>query len=148
LVEKLAKESKLVCVLPDDPKKDWFRKINAKYIEIVMERRGMNPLSDYKLFKRYREILRQEKPDAVLTYTIKPNIYGGIAAEREGIAYIANITGLGTGVLQKNLLSKVISSLYKKALKKATCTFFQNKDNMKFFLEKKMTSTKYKLITG
>lgn len=148
LVEKLAKESELVCVLPDDPKKDWFRKINAKYIEIVMDRRGMNPLSDYKLFKTYREILRQEKPDVILTYTIKPNIYGGIAAAREGIPYIANITGLGTGILQKNLLSKAISFLYKKALKKATCTFFQNEENMKFFLEKKMVSGKYRQIPG
>lgn len=148
LVEKLAEESELVCVLPDDPKKDWFRKINAKYIEIVMDRRGMNPLSDYKLFRTYREILRQEKPNVVLTYTIKPNIYGGIAAAREEIPYIANITGLGTGILQKNLLSKAISFLYKKALKKATCTFFQNKENMKFFLERKMVSGKYRLIPG
>lgn len=148
LVEKLAKESELVCVLPDDPKKDWFRKINAKYVEIVMNRRGMNPLSDYKLFKRYREILRQEKPDVVLTYTIKPNIYGGIAAAREGIPYIANITGLGTGILQKNLLSEAISFLYKKALIKATCTFFQNEENMKFFLERKMVSGKYRLVPG
>ncbi len=148
LVEKLAEESELVCVLPDDPRKDWFRKINAKYIEIVMDRRGMNPLSDYKLFRTYREILRQEKPNVVLTYTIKPNIYGGIAASKERIPYIANITGLGTGILQKNLLSKAISFLYRKALKKATCTFFQNKENMEFFLERKMVSGKYRLIPG
>lgn len=148
LVEKLAIESELVCVLPDDSKKDWFRKINANYIEIVMDKRGMNPLSDYRLFRTYLKILRPEKPDVVLTNTIKPNIYGGIAAEREGIAYIANITGLGIGILQKNLLSKGISFLYKKALKKAIRTIFQNKENMRFSLEKKMTSTKYKLITG
>lgn len=149
LVEKLAKENELVCALPDDSRrKAWFDKIGCRFIEVPVDRRGMNPLSDYKLFKTYRKIICQEKPNLVLTYTIKPNIYGGIAAAREGIPYISNITGLGTGILQKNLLSKAISFLYKKALKKATCTFFQNEENMKFFLEKKMVSGKYRLIPG
>lgn len=148
LVERLARENELICALPDDQKKSWFAEIGCKYIEVSMDNRGTNPSNDLRLFRTYRRIIRHEKPNVVLTYTIKPNIYGGIAAAREGIPYIANITGLGTGILQKNLLSKAISFLYKKALKKATCTFFQNKENMKFFLEKKMVSGKYRLIPG
>jgi len=148
LVERLAREDELICALPDDTKKNWFAEIGCKYIEVSMDNRGTNPANDVRLFRAYRRIIRQEKPSVLLTFTIKPNIYGGIAAAREGIPYIANITGLGTGILQKNLLSKAISFLYKKALKKAACTFFQNEDNMKFFLERKMVSGKYRLIPG
>ena len=70
------------------------RVLSNKYLE----RRGMNPLQDLKLIRYYIWLLGKIKPDVVLTYTIKPNIYGGIAAGIKKIPFIANITGLGTAV--------------------------------------------------
>jgi len=80
LVERLAKEYELVCVLPDDQKKNWFGEIGCKYIEVSTDRRGTNPITDYKLCETYLGIISKEKPDVVLTYTVKPNTYGGLAA--------------------------------------------------------------------
>ena len=82
LVEKLASENELICALPDDPRKGWFDQIGCKYIEVPTDRRGTNPITDYKLYRTYLGIVRKEKPDVVLTYTVKPNIYGGLAASR------------------------------------------------------------------
>ena len=148
LVEKLASENELICALPDDPGKGWFDEIGCRFIEVPTDRRGTNPLSDYKLYKTYRRLIREVKPDVVLTYTIKPNIYGGIASAREGIPCIANITGLGTGILNKAVLKRLITSLYRRALRKAVCVFFQNTENQRFFIDEKIVKGKNRLIPG
>ncbi|WP_367362425.1 glycosyltransferase [Mesotoga sp.] len=86
LVEKLASENELICALPDDPRKGRFDEIGCKYIEVPTDRRGTNPITDYKLYRTYLGIVRKEKPDVVLTYTVKPNIYGGLATSGAGCA--------------------------------------------------------------
>lgn len=67
-------------------------------IELPVDRRGMNPIHDSKLFRQYRAMLKEVKPDLVLTYTIKPNIYGGLACRMAHIPYAVNITGLGSAI--------------------------------------------------
>lgn len=148
LVEKLASENELICALPYDPRKSWFDQIGCKYIEVPTDRRGTNPITDYKLYRTYLGIVRKEKPDVVLTYTVKPNIYGGLAANREGVPCIANITGLGTGILRKTVLRRVIINLYRRALRKAACVFFQNAENQRFFLDENIVTGKNRLIPG
>ncbi len=94
-------------------------------------------------------MMRRIKPDVVLTYTIKPNVYGGIACWITKNKYITNITGLGTSVENKGFMQKKLSlTLYKIGLKKASCIFFQNKPNQQFFMDKNIIESKTRLIPG
>ncbi len=104
--------------------------------ETVMERRGMNPAKDFKLFRFYLRLLKEVGPAAVLTYTIKPNIYGGMACRLKKVPYLVNITGLGTTLEHEGPLQKMIVLMYRVSLQAAGCIFFQNRYNRDFMLEK------------
>jgi len=88
------------------------------------------------------------RPDVVLTYTIKPNIYGGIACRLFKAPYIANITGLGTAVENKGMLQKIAIILYRIAFKDIKCVFFQNEENRRFFIDNNIAVGKDRLIPG
>ena len=100
-----------------------------------VDRRGINPVKDLGLLVRYWKLLRQEKPDLVITYTIKPNIYGGLVSRMLRIPYAVNITGLGTAFQNPGLLRSLVTFLYKIALKKAKVVFFENAGNRQVFLD-------------
>lgn len=106
-----------------------LRKLGFHYINTDISRRGMNPVQDLVLLRKYRKILREVKPDLVITYTIKPNIYGGIACRMAHIPYAVNITGLGSAIENGGLLKKLVLSLYRPALKRAQVIFFENSGN-------------------
>ena len=129
LIEVLTKENNVSIALPYG---DLVEPLKEKctFFDTPMDRRGMNPLKDIKLFMQYRRLLRSEKPDLVITYTIKPNIYGGIASRMRKIPYAVNITGLGTAFQKKGIMLTVVKVLYKLALKKAKVVFFENVENM------------------
>lgn len=99
------------------------------FFDTPMERRGMNPVRDAKLFAAYRRIFREVKPEKVICYTIKPNIYGGFAARLAGIPYAVNITGLGTAFESGGLLKKMVTAMYRLSCKKAKTVFFENAEN-------------------
>lgn len=113
-----------------------------------ISRRGMNPIEDLKLLNYYLILLTREKPSVVLSYTIKPNIYGGIACSIKGIPYVVNITGLGSAVENPGLLQTLTVNLYKVAMWKASCIFFQNEGNRAFFVEKNIRKDIHRLIPG
>ena len=118
-------------------------------VEITeISRRGINPIEDLRLLNHYLNLLNKEKPDVVLTYTIKPNIYGGLACAIKSIPYIVNITGLGTAVERSGILQKITVNLYKLAMRKANCIFFQNKGNRTFFVKKNIRNDIHRLIPG
>ncbi len=148
LIEELLRENEVSICLPNGEFVPMLKELGCKYIQMEFERRGKNPLDELKMVGRYRNVIRQEKPDIVLTYTIKPNIYGGIACQREKIPYFPNVTGLGTELQSGGLMQKVLLALYKKGLKKAACVFFQNSTNKSFFEEKGVLCTKSHLIPG
>ena len=125
-----------------------LQSMGCVFFRTDFDRRGMNPLSDFKLFYTYYRIIKETKPDVVLTYTIKPNIYGGMICGIKKIPYIVNITGLGTAIENKGLVSKLLLVLYKLSLKKAKCVYFQNKKNQKFFLNERVCFENIKLIPG
>jgi len=125
-----------------------FRTMGASVNPFEMERRSMNPFKDLKVLKYYKKLLKQVNPDLVLTYTIKPNIYGGWACQSQHVPYIANITGLGTTIQNGGLFSKLTTSLYKKGLKKASCVFFQNTTNRDILMKKGVVSGKTRVIPG
>ena len=103
--------------------------LGCRFIDTQIDRRGMNPLHDSKLFLQYRAMLKEVKPDLVLTYTIKPNIYGGLACRMAHIPYAVNITGLGSAIENGGWLKKFVLALYKPALKDAKVVFFENVGN-------------------
>jgi len=122
---------------PDnDRKADYFVNIGCKMHYMPFNRRGTNPLKDLKLVWDYVSLIRKVKPVAVLTYTIKPNVYGGLAAAWCGVPQIANVTGLGDAVENPGLLQKITIALYKMGLRKANTIFFQNSTNRSICIEK------------
>lgn len=111
--------------------------LGARVIETKLERRSVNPLGELKLISFYRNLIRKERPDLVITYSIKPNIYGGLAAAGEKIPYAANVQGMGTA-FEKNGLKEVAAFLYRKALKRARIVFFENSHDARFFVRNRI----------
>ncbi|MEQ8239802.1 MAG: glycosyltransferase family 4 protein [Cyclobacteriaceae bacterium] len=125
-------------VLAIGPRDEYSQKLEdlgCQYFELPMSGSGMNPLKDLILLYQHWNLLRKIRPDVVLTYTIKPNIYGSIASGWLGIPCICNVSGLGTVFLWKGWVKKVASALYTYAFKKNSWVFFQNEDDRIQFLE-------------
>ncbi|MGV8148989.1 MAG: glycosyltransferase family 4 protein [Alkaliphilus sp.] len=148
LIEELLKGNEVYISLPDGEFASQLLDLGCQFIDIKISRRGTNPITDFNLMMRYKSILKQVKPDVVLTYTIKPNVYGGIACRITKTPYITNITGLGTAVENGGLLQKLTLLLYRVGLKKASCVFFQNESNEQFFMDKRIVKSKSRLIPG
>lgn len=147
LVEKLVMENELFVSLPYGEFKPKLEEIGCNLINTPISRRGTNPITDLKLLTNYIKIIRNIKPDLVLTYTIKPNVYGGLACRINNTPLLANITGLGSALENGGLLQKITLLLYKVSLKRSSCVFFQNKEN-KDFLLKKISVSNYRLLPG
>ena len=149
LVEELLKENEVYICLPNGQyvaeMVDW----GCKFVECdLLDRHGTNPVKELKLISYYKKVLKEIKPDIVFTYTIKPNVYGGMTCASLNIPYIVNITGLGTAVENARLMQKVTLTLYKLGLKKAQKVFFQNTTNRDFMLEKGVLKGAYDLLPG
>ncbi|EIT83971.1 glycosyltransferase [Fictibacillus macauensis ZFHKF-1] len=148
LVENLTNNHEVIISMPDGKFTDFFAGIGCKVINTHLNNRGTNPLEDFKLYKEYRKIIKYYSPEVVLTYTIKPNIFGGFASRFNNVPYIANITGLGSAVENKGPLKILTTNLYKFALKKAKKVFFQNESNLEFFLSNKIVNGNTSLLPG
>lgn len=147
--ELLVRNYKVYISLPND--NEYVPKLiemGCKFIETNIDRRGTNPINDIKLFLQYKKIIKNIKPNVVLTYTIKPNIYGGLACRISKVPYLPNITGLGSAVENGGALQKFTLFLYKISLKNASCVFFQNKENKQYFIDKNIVVDNYRLIPG
>lgn len=129
LIAELKVRASVAVAAPHNDRWDELSRLADRVIELPVDRRGMNPLRDGQLFVRYCAILKEIKPDLVLTYTIKPNIYGGLACRMEHIPYAVNITGLGSAIENGGWLKKLVLALYKPALKNAKTVFFENAGN-------------------
>ena len=133
LVLRLLDKYRVVASLPDTVRTAELAEEGVEIVETSINRRGVNPIEDLKLMKAYRKLLAEIKPDLVLTYTIKPNIYGGYCCGQKKIPYITTITGLGSTFQKPGLLRTMITIMYKAGLKKASCVFFQNSENLEIF---------------
>ena len=128
----------ITIALPNGSMIPSLEQMGCHFVPISLDRRGINPARDLSLFIQYLSLLRRESPDLVITYTIKPNIYGGIACRLTRIPYTANITGLGTAFQKKGLLRSLVSTMYRIALRRAKVIFFENKENESVFLEQRL----------
>lgn len=126
-----------------------IEKWGCKLIRIPMQRRGMNPLKDFSLLKAYYKTLKVENPDLVITYTIKPNIYGGLVSRLLKIQYVVNITGLGTAFQGDGILKHLVIKMYKIALKHVKIVFFENVENRNTIVNYKIVPIeKTKVLSG
>ena len=108
--------------------------LGVKVIITKINRRGINPIEDMALLVKYLRIALTIKPDLIITYTIKPNIYGGMICRLLHVPYAENITGLGSAFQKDKFIKKIICFLYKIACKKAKVVFFENEENKQIFL--------------
>lgn len=148
LLEHLILKHEVHIALPEGEYVTKMIDMGTVFHSVSINRRGKNILEDIGQFKTYIKIIRDISPDVVLTYTIKPNIYGGIACRFCHIPYIANITGLGSAVEAENFFGKMLVRFYRWALKKAKCIFFQNVSNKEFFVKCGLKHNNIKVLPG
>ena len=149
LIFELQKEHQVLLSLPYGSLVDPLKAAGCEFIETPVDRRGLNPVKDLTLYFQYRKMLKKYKPDLVVTYTIKPNIYGCLACRQKKVPYAANITGLGTAFQNKGLLRRFVTFLYRSSLKKAKVVFFENDANRRLFIDEKiLTEEKTVLLHG
>ena len=149
LLQKLISEEHTVyCSFPFAEKAELIKDLGCNCINTYVSRRGTNPIEDFKLFLNYVKLIQKIKPDVVLTYTIKPNVYGGLACQVMRVPYIANVTGLGTAVQNGGFMQKLTLTLYKIGLRKAKMVFFQNSENRNFMTKKSIVKGNNDLLPG
>ena len=149
IVEELLKEGYEVHISsPYGERIDDLVKIGSVFHEVNLDRHSKNPLGELKLIKEYRRLYKEVKPDIILGFTIKPNIYGAYVAKKRKIPFIANITGLGTALENQGLSQKILIKMYKIAFKKVKKVYFQNEENMQFFKNHKIAIGKHELLPG
>lgn len=148
LLETLLKDNEVFVSMPGGIFTDKIKEMGCHHIETIMERRGKNPFKDLELLRFYKKTIREVRPDVVLTYTIKPNVYGGLACQQLNVPYIANVTGLGSAIENGGLLQFISLNLYKLGLRKADKVFFQNEANRDFMIEKGAVKDNYDMLPG
>lgn len=149
LINKLLSENMEVIIVA--PKGKEIQKLIDKgvvFIDTPVDNRGMNPFKDFKLLMSLYKVLRSKKPDVVLTFYTKTNIYGGIACRLCNIPYIENITGLGSAISNGGLKAKLMKFLYSTAVAEASMVFFQNQSNKEFFRSNRIKIKAYQLLPG
>lgn len=140
LIRELLKENEVIISLPYGELVEPLKEMGCRFIDTPVDRRGINPVTDLKLFRTYIQLLKKEKPDLVIAYTIKPDVYGGIACRLLRIPYVVNITGLGTAFQSKGLLRTLVTVMYKTALRKARTVYFENAGNRQIFIDEKIAN--------
>ncbi len=148
LIRRLMEQHEVVLSMPFVGHEEDFQAMGLRCIETDLDRRSMDPRRDLKLLNFYRRLLREERPDLVVTYSIKPNVYMGLACRLAGVPYCANVQGLGTA-FQRPGLARLATLLYKVGLGRARTVFFENVGNAQEFLARGiLPEEKVTLLSG
>lgn len=149
MVEQFIKDGNEVHISsPYGERIDDLISIGTIYHEINMNRHGMNPKDELKILHEYEKLIKNIKPDICLGFTIKPNIYGAMAARKYNIPFVANITGLGTSIQNGGFKQKLSLKLYKYGLKRAQKVFFQNESDKDFMISRGVIRVNYEVLPG
>ena len=138
LIYELLKENEVYISLPYGNLVDPLVEAGCTFVDTPIDRRGINPAKDISLLIKYDRIIKRIRPEIVITYTVKPNIYGGIVCRRRKIPYAVNITGLGTAFERQGFLRKLVTAMYKVGLKGAKTVFFENSTNQALFINERI----------
>lgn len=145
----LADGHSVTVLAPEDDSVSALRQMGCDVVSLQMNVKGLNPLQDLKLLRCFKQQFRDLNPDMVLSYTIKNNIFGAIAARSLGIPFIPNVTGLGTAFLSGGLLQTVAEGLYRYAFAGLPVVFFQNADDRDLFVRLRLVKSKQaRLLPG
>lgn len=129
----------ILALAPPDDSSPRFRDLGVRYVSFPMSRRGLNPLTDLQLLANLYSVYRKERPDFVFHNTIKPVIYGSIAARRADVRHVNMIPGLGYVFIGKKFaqrgLRAMVRWLYRFALSRSQKVFFQNPDDQQYFVQ-------------
>ncbi len=134
----IANGYEVVVIAPTDKFDDKLRELGARVVDVKINSKGTNPVEDFKLIFELRKIYKREKLDIVFNYTIKPIIYGTIAAKLARVIPIAVTTGLGYAFIKEGKVTKVVEKLYKFSLKFAREVWFLNENDRNVFLERNL----------
>jgi len=139
VAELVGRGTDVVCLVPADGGAAALRELGARVVELRLSRRGLNPLAELVTVARLHRLVRRERPDTVLNFSIKPSIYGSVAARLAGVRRVCSmITGLGYAFMDasrgQRLLRRVVSLLYRVALARNDCVLFQNPDDRDLFV--------------
>lgn len=138
----------VITAAPEDAYSDRLREF-SDYHPIAMSSASTSPFQDFLLFCRYLRLLRKLRPDVMLGYTIKPNIYGSFACRLLGIPIINNVSGLGTAFIRHNWVTTIAKTLYRQAFKSSAWVFFQNAEDRTLFIENRMVdAARTQIIPG
>jgi glycosyltransferase involved in cell wall biosynthesis len=129
----------VVAVAPNDEHAVRITALGVRFLGMPMDNKGTHPVKDLRLLFDFIRLFQKEKPDLVISYTIKPVIYATIAARWMRIPSVSVITGLGTVFLRENLLTKLVEWLYRFSQSHAKKVFFLNEDDMQVFLSRKLS---------
>ena len=129
----------VIAVASPDKYVDRLPDLGCYFLPLLIDSKGIHPGRDLLLLWRFWRLLRRQKPDVFLGYTIKPNVYGSLAAGRLGIPIVNNITGLGTAFAKRNWLRLLVCGLYRLALTRSAKVFFLNGDDRQVFVDGGMT---------
>ncbi|MEG3123103.1 glycosyltransferase family 4 protein [Sphingomonas sp. GB1N7] len=150
LIERLQREGfDVVAVAPRDAHSAALMAMGVRFFPIEIDSKGLSPLRDLRLTAQYYHILRRLRPVAYLGWTIKPNVYGSLAAHALGIPVINNISGLGTAFIKVGLLTRLVRRLYRAALSRSATVFFQNRHDRDLFVAQSLVpSARTALLPG
>lgn len=149
LIEALAAEDyQLLISCPGGEKLALMREISFLHDDLKIDRRGTNPVRELQLFLHYLRLLGKHRPHVVLNFTVKPNVYGSIAAGILGIPTVNNLTGLGSIVNKEGPMKSMLLFLLKLAFRRSACVFFQNRENMALAKAKGLIKGPCRLIPG
>lgn len=130
----VAQGYEVVAVAPEDEYASQLHTLGCRYLPLPMDNKGTHPGRDLLLLARFSRLMRSQKPDVFLGYTVKPNVYGSLAAHALQIPVINNVAGLGTVFIKGGWLNQLVSGLYRIALSRSARVFFQNEDDRQLFI--------------
>ena len=127
LILKLLKNGfDVIAVAPEDGYRERLERLGCRYVPLAMDNKGTHPVRDFQLMLGFLKVFLRERPDAILAYTVKPNVYASLAAQIAGVPVINNISGLGTAFIRGGWMAALVSLLYCVGLSRSKRVFFQN----------------------
>jgi glycosyltransferase involved in cell wall biosynthesis len=129
---------RVVALSPPDAWAPRLAELGIEHLPLAMDGAGVSPFHDLALLARYRRALKRLDPDVFLAYTAKPNVWGSLAAQSLGIAVLNNVSGLGTAFIRENLLTRILTILYRTAFRRSSTIFFQNAEDRDLFVARRI----------
>ncbi len=128
----------VIALAPTDAFAPRLGELGCRFIDMPMDNGGTDPRADAALYWRFRRLFRAERPQVFLGYTVKPNVFGSLAAHACGVKVINNVAGLGAVFIRRSLVTHVVEFLYRRALRKSAWVFFQNEDDRRQFVQARL----------